>query len=304
MRRNTSVGLNVAFAIGLVIILAIIVMDAVEGWQKGTGFLTTVKMTAWIELAFILGCTWYAKANGHTWMCCLLGLLGPLGIAMVACLGKEARNSSEQACVAGQAVVQDEGQKQVARKFRLLHWLFWGMVVFWIGANVFHLASLPSIAKLQISYLMKDAVFAVTLASLAFYVLKGAKWARVSCYVLFLPLSLLTLIFWQFMLHVGVLAICDVWIAQDTLADSLFDMGDVLFFMSCGCLMAGTMGLLDSNVEKAFAKMKSSSRFGWIWCLLFWAILIYELDLHILRLSDLIFARLDASLEVERVDFE
>jgi len=81
-------------------------------------------------------------------------------------------------------------------------------------------------------------------------------------------------------------------------------MGDVLLFMSCGCLMAGTMGLLDSKVEKAFAKKKPSSRFGWIWCLLFWTILIYELDLHILRLSDLIFARLDAAFEVERVDFE
>lgn len=286
-----------AFAVGLVIILAIIVMDAVEGWQKGTGFLTTIKMTAWIELAFILGCMWYAKVNGHTWMCCLLGLLGPLEIAMVACLGKEARNSSGQEHIAGQAVVQDEGQKQVARKFRLLHWIFWGMVVFWIAAIV---VRVPAGKELLISFFTGG----IAPALLALYVLKGAKWARVSCYVLFLPLSLLMLVFWQIMLHIGVLAIYDVWIARDTLADSLIDMGDVLFFMGCGCLMAGTMGLLDSNVEEVFAKMKSSSRFGWIWCLLFWAILGYELDLHILRLSDLIFARLDAALEVERVDFE
>ena len=124
---------------------------------------------------------------------------------------------------------------------------------------------------------MVHAKYCLDIASalLALYVLNGAKWARVSCYVLSVPLLLLTLVFWQSMLDLGVMAICDVWITEESLSDRVFDANDILLYMSFGCLIDGTICLLDSNVQKAFTKMKSSSRFGWIWSLLFWAVLIY-----------------------------
>ena len=274
MRRNTIASgvLNVAFAVGLVSILAIIVTHALKGWQKGLDSSTTLRV--WIELAFILGCMWCAKIKGRKWMWGLLGLFGPLGIVMVACLENKTKNSSGQEYIAEQTIIRDEDQKQVTRKFRLLHWLFWGMVVLQIASGVFFLVSYP--AARSISCFMKDMLLNIAFALLAFCVLKGAKWARVFCYVLSVPLLLLTLVFWQSMLDLGVMAICDVWIAEESLSDRFFDANDVLLYMSFACWIVGPVCLSDSKVQKVFAKMKSSSRFGWIWCLLFWTILIYE----------------------------
>ena len=218
---------------------------------------SSTPLTVWTELAFIIGCMWYANVKGRKLRWGLLGLFGPLGIAMVACLENKAKNFSEQ----------------VAHKFRVLHWLFWGIVVFQIASSIFFLASHS--ATRTISCFMKDMPINIALALMSFCVLKGAKWARVSCYVLSVVLALPMLIFWQRILHLGVVAIYDVWIAEESLTDYCCDTGSVLLYMSFGCLIAGTVCLLDSNVQKVLANMKSSSRLGWLWCLLFWSILTY-----------------------------
>ena len=60
-------------------------------------------------------------------MCCLPGLLGPLGIAMVACLGKEARNSSGHEHIAGLLCGTTTKNKWRASSFLAKHVAFRGV---------------------------------------------------------------------------------------------------------------------------------------------------------------------------------
>ena len=53
----------------------------------------------------------------------------------------------------------------------------------------------------------------------------------------------------------------------------------ILGLMDFACFMVGTMFMLRSKAQETFKKMKVSTRFGWLLCVLFWMLISASLVL-------------------------
>ena len=273
--KKTSGG----FELCLGFLFFLIIKNAIKSWQKGMKM--PLLLFIEIELAFILGCMWYAMAKGRKWAWGLLGLLGPLGIAIVACLENKNRCPSGQVCALELTILSEEEPRKMVCVPQRLCWLFGGMVVFGVASSVVSPDTWSNTNEL-----ISCSLGGFASVVLAFCVLNGAKWARVSCYILSIPLSLILLLLWQVVLFTGVIAICDVATVRELFADTFGTRGEAISIgldvLSIGCLLAGTISLLTEKAQNAFKTIKSSARFGWVLCILFWVLFAMSIAMELL----------------------
>ena len=222
-----------------------------------------------VELALIAGCSFYAKYRGHERTWGLLGLLGPIGVVLIACLEDRTKPSSEsQPPNEIFAMTED-----MAKPMSVLYWLFWGSVVLGIASSVVSPETWTSAREL-VSCILGDLASIL----LVIFVLKGARWARVSCYVLSITLyAVVMMITWLLILLSGWFALYDIESVKESIVD--FDSSMILGLMDFACFMVGTMFMLRSKAQETFKKMKVSTRFGWLLCVLFWMLISASLVL-------------------------